>query len=517
MTPCACRSNALIIGSELDKTVTDAQITNAPRTLDSLGLEPLRRTAGTPELTGVVVDSRQVRAGVLFAALPGVNAHGARFAAAAIAAGAVAILTDEEGFAQARPDDGAVWLVADDARAALSQVAARWFGAQPDVMVAVTGTNGKTSVASFTRQLWAAMGLRAVNFGTTGVEGAVNAALSHTTPEPVILHGLLADLAAQGVTHGAMEASSHGLAQRRLDGVKLRAAGFTHLSRDHLDYHATVPEYEAAKGLLFDRVLASDGTAVINLDTDAGQRMIARAKSAGRQVLTVGRDPVADLRLLSTTFEASGQRVSFAYQDAEYAASLELIGSFQAENALLAAGLAVASGAVATDVFAALESLKPVAGRMQFAAHSQTGGAIYVDYSHTPDSVAIALAALRPHVAGRLVCIVGAGGDRDPGKRPLMGQAAAQNADAVIVTDDNPRSEDPATIRAAVLAGAPDAQEIGDRAAAIAAGIAMLGPDDTLLIAGKGHETGQTIGDQVLPFNDVEVARLAASKTGGPL
>ena len=491
--------------------MTDAQNPSLPRTLASLGLEELRRTAGAPDLHGLVVDSRAVRAGVLFAALPGVNAHGARFAAAAIAAGAVAILTDEAGFAHAQPDDGAVWLVAPDARAALSEVAARWFASQPDAMVAVTGTNGKTSVASFTRQLWSAMGLRAVNFGTTGVEGAVNAPLSHTTPEPVTLHALLADLAAQGVTHGAMEASSHGLAQRRLDGVRLRAAGFTHLSRDHLDYHDTVAEYEAAKGLLFDRVLSVDGTAVINLDTDEGQRMIARAQAAGRAVMTVGRDAVADLRLLATEFEASGQKVSFEYQGVQYSASLQLIGSFQAENALLAAGLALACGGAAADLFAALQALQPVAGRMQLAAHAPSGGAVYVDYSHTPDSVATALAALRPHVAGKLVCIVGAGGDRDPGKRPLMGQAATQHADAVIVTDDNPRSENPATIRKAVLAGAPDALELGDRAEAIAAGIAMLGPEDTLLIAGKGHETGQIVGDKILPFNDVEVAQAAVA------
>lgn len=493
----------------MDDSVTEAP-NMTPRSLDSLGLTDLRRGSGSPQITGLAVDSRDVRPGVLFAALPGVNAHGARFASDALAAGAVAILTDEDGYAHATPDDGAVWLVAQDARAALSGVAARWYGAQPETMVAVTGTNGKTSVASFTRQLWSAMGLRAVNFGTTGVEGAVSAPLSHTTPEPVTLHRLLADLAGRGVTHGAMEASSHGLAQRRLDGVRLRAAAFTHLSRDHLDYHATVADYEAAKGLLFDRVLPEGATAVINLDTDAGERMIARATGAGRKVLTVGRTSTADLRLCGTTFEASGQRVTFTYAGAEHTASLRLIGSFQAENALLAAGLALACGGAAPDVFAALEVLESVAGRMQLAAHATSGGAIYVDYSHTPDSIATALRALRPHVEGKLICILGAGGDRDPGKRSLMGEAATQAADVVIVTDDNPRSEDPAAIRAAVMAGAPGAREIGDRAQAIAAGVAMLGPHDTLLIAGKGHETGQIVGDKTLPFNDVEVARRSA-------
>ena len=488
----------------------DADVTRpSPRKLSTLHPDLVRHGEGDPTVTGLAVDSRAVRAGDLFAALPGVNAHGARFAARAIEAGAVAVLSDPAGHAEFG-DDRAVWLVADDARAALSALAAQWYDAQPEVMVAVTGTNGKTSVSSFTRQLWQAMELRAVNFGTTGVEGAVAAPLSHTTPEPVTLHALLADLAEQGVTHAAMEASSHGLAQRRLDGVRLRAAGFTHLSRDHLDYHATFEDYEAAKALLFTRVLPRDGVAVINIDTEAGQRMAARAEEAGRDLLTVGQGEAADLRLISARFEASGQVMRYAWHGAEGEATLALIGAFQAENALLAAGLAIAAGGAPEAVLAALPSLGAVAGRMQLAARAPTGGAVYVDYSHTPDSVATALRALRPHVGGRLVCIVGAGGDRDPGKRPLMGQAAVENADAVIVTDDNPRSEDPATIRAAVLGGAPGAREIGDRAEAIAAGIAMLGAQDVLLIAGKGHETGQIVGDRVLPFDDVEVARRAA-------
>nr|WP_316015531.1 UDP-N-acetylmuramoyl-L-alanyl-D-glutamate--2,6-diaminopimelate ligase [Roseobacter sp. HKCCA0434] len=481
-----------------------------------MGLDRLRRSGpeGPVVLTDLAVDSRKVGAGTLFAALPGTKVHGVRFAETAIAAGAAAILTDEEGFAQA--DEGsrarAVWLVAEDVRATLAHAAAAWFDAQPDTMVAVTGTNGKTSVSSFTRQLWQVAGLSAVNFGTTGVEGAVSAPLTHTTPEPVELHGLLADLADRGVTHAAMEASSHGLAQRRLDGVRLKAAGFTHLTRDHLDYHDTVEEYEAAKALLFTRVLPEGAVAVVNLDTQAGRRMAALAEGAGRKVFGVGEAEDAKLRLVSARFTGEGQRITWEYDGESHAASVPLIGAFQAENALLAAGLAVAAGAEPGAIFAAMNGLRPVAGRMELVARSRSGGAVYVDYSHTPDSVETALKALRPHVAGRLICIVGAGGDRDAGKRPLMGQAAAENADAVIVTDDNPRSEDPATIRAAVLKGAPGAREIGDRAEAIAAGVAELGPDDVLLIAGKGHETGQIVGDRVLPFSDAEVARAAVAR-----
>ena len=492
----------------MDGTVTGAQGNLDERTLGELGLSELIVSGGDVRVRALSVDSRAVAAGTLFCALPGTLAHGARFAAQAIADGAVAVLTDAEGYARHGVDTPeATWLVAEDPRAALAKLAADWYGAQPETMIAVTGTNGKTSVSTFVRQLWAAMGLRAVNFGTTGVEGAVRAPLSHTTPEPITLHALLADLAARDVTHAAMEASSHGLAQRRLDGVRLQAAGFTHLSRDHLDYHATFEAYEAAKALLFTRVLKTGATAVINLDTDAGRRMAALARDGGRAVLGVGRAEDAALRLFETAYTAQGQRLRYAWGGVEREVALDLIGAFQAENALLAAGLCIAAGAEAEAVFDVLGQLAPVAGRMQLAATMPRGAGVYVDYSHTPDSVETALRALRPHVAGRLVCIVGAGGDRDAGKRPLMGRAAAENADAVIVTDDNPRSEDPATIRAAVLEGAPGAREIGDRAEAIAAGIAMLEAGDVLLIAGKGHETGQIVGDRVLPFDDVEVAR----------
>jgi len=348
--------------------------------------------------------------------------------------------------------------------------------------VAVTGTNGKTSVASFTRQIWETQGLRAVNFGTTGVEGAVSRALSHTTPEPITLHRLLAGLEGEGVTHAAMEASSHGLAQFRLDGVQLRAAGFTNLTRDHLDYHADFEEYFEAKAGLFGRVLASDGVAVINVDDPMGGAMAARAAARGQRVIRVGEAAEADLQINAHRFDATGQEVRFTFEGQTHMARLDLIGGFQAANALMAAGLAVACGADATAVFAALPALATVRGRMQRAAVRDNGAAIYVDYAHTPGALETALAAMRPHVMGRLLVVFGAGGDRDPGKRAMMGEAAAKGADVVFVTDDNPRTEDPALIRAAIMSAAPEANEIGDRAQAILTAVDALQPGDTLCL-----------------------------------
>ncbi|RED12249.1 UDP-N-acetylmuramoyl-L-alanyl-D-glutamate--2,6-diaminopimelate ligase [Pontivivens insulae] len=481
-------------------------------------LDAVVNLADDHQIAGLTPDSRAVEADFLFAALPGVNAHGITFIGKALQQGASVVLTDAEGFARAAQDNlhsRCGWLVSDDPRAVLAHIAAGFFGVQPETVVAVTGTNGKTSVATFTRQLWRAMGLAGVNFGTAGVEGQVNAPLSHTTPEPVELHRLLASLAEQGVTHAAMEASSHGLAQRRLDGVTLAAAGFTHLTRDHLDYHETPEAYEAAKALLFNRVLTMGAPAVVNIDTEVGCRMADVARGAGHPVFSVGQSEGADLRILSVRYATTGQRVTFRHEDREYGAELSLIGAFQVENAMLAAGLAVAAGAEPTRVFAALPQLSPVSGRMELAAQRRRGGEIYVDYSHTPDSIETALTAIRPHVSGKLIAIVGAGGDRDKGKRPLMGKAAREGADAVIVTDDNPRSEDPATIRAEVLAGAPDAQEIGDRAEAIRAGASMLGKGDVLLICGKGHETGQMIVGTLHPFDDRIEARKAVEALDG--
>ena len=470
------------------------------------------------DITGLAVDSREVKDGFLFAALPGTRVHGGEFIQYALRMGAAAILTDAEGARIAADDlslSDASLIVAEDPRQTLAYAAALWFGAQPEVMVAVTGTNGKTSVASFTRQIWAALGFDAINIGTTGVEGAWETPLAHTTPEPITLHRVLAGAEAAGITHAAMEASSHGLAQRRLDGVRLVAAGFTNLSQDHLDYHADFEEYFQAKAGLFARVLPEDGVAVINIDDAKGPDMAAVAHTRGQEVLTVGRKDGADLHILNRAFNPTGQTLRFDWHGSVFQVDMNLIGGFQADNVLVAAGLAIAAGADPGRVFETLPQMKTVRGRMQLAATRANGAAVFVDYAHTPDAVATALSALRPHVLGRLIAIVGAGGDRDATKRPLMGRAAAENADLVIVTDDNPRSEEPAAIRAAVMEGCPEATEVGDRAEAILRGVDALGPGDALLICGKGHETGQIVGDDVFPFDDSEQASVAVAALDG--
>ncbi len=486
------------------------------KSLSQLGLTA--KGGRTAAITGLAVDSREVKDGFLFAALPGTRVHGAEFIQYALRMGAVAVLTDAQGaeIAQdALTAHDAVLIVAEDPRQTLAYTAALWFGAQPETMVAVTGTNGKTSVASFTRQIWMALGFDAVNLGTTGIEGAYELPLVHTTPEPITLHRALAEIEAAGVTHAAMEASSHGLAQRRMDGVRIAAAGFTNFSQDHLDYHATFEEYFAAKAGLFDRVLPDDGVAVINMDDPRGPDMAEIVQTRGQELIRVGRSPGCDLHLQGQRFEATGQELRFAWHDRVHQMRLNLIGGFQAENLLVAAGLVIAAGADPARVFETLPSMKTVRGRMQLAATRANGAAVFVDYAHTPDAVATALKALRPHVLGRLVAIVGAGGDRDPSKRPLMGHAAADNADIVFVTDDNPRSEDPATIRAAVMQGCPDATNVADRAEAILRGVDALGPGDALLISGKGHETGQIVGDDVFPFDDCEQASVAVAALDG--
>ncbi|MEP1766353.1 MAG: UDP-N-acetylmuramoyl-L-alanyl-D-glutamate--2,6-diaminopimelate ligase [Sulfitobacter sp.] len=493
-------------------------MTTRPDTsLNSLGLMAVG--GENPALSGIEVDSRRVGEGTLFAAMPGSVVHGASFVEAALAQGAAAILTDAEG-AELAGDAiraaGAALVLSEQPREALARAAALWFGPQPKTMIAVTGTNGKTSVSTFVRQIWIEMGLAAINLGTTGVEGAWTAPLAHTTPEPITLHRALADAAQNGITHGAMEASSHGLDQRRLDGVTLKAAGFTNFTQDHLDYHETFDAYFDAKAGLFARVLPDDGSAVINMDDPRGVDMAAIAAARGCNVITVGRDG-GDLHLTGQRFDATGQDLRFEWRGKAHQKRLNLIGGFQADNVLLAAALVIACGAEPAAVFDTIPHLTTVRGRMQLAATRDNGAAVFVDYAHTPDAVETALAAMRPHVMGRLVAIVGAGGDRDTAKRPLMGAAAAANADVVYVTDDNPRSEDPALIRAAVMGGCPDATEVGDRAEAILRATDILEAGDALLIAGKGHETGQSIGDDVLPFDDVEHASVAVAALDGRL
>lgn len=463
-------------------------------------------------VTGLSVDSRSVKPGHLFAALPGTRLHGGEFIQYALRMGAAAVLTDRAGAALAAAElaaSDAALILAEDPRMALAFCAALWYGAQPATLVAVTGTNGKTSVASFTRQIWAQMGLEAANMGTTGVEGAFSAALGHTTPEPITLHRTLADMADAGVTHAAMEASSHGLAQRRLDGVRLAAAAFTNFSQDHLDYHADFDEYFDAKAGLFDRVLSEDGVAVINMDDPRGADMAEIAIDRGQAVLTVGHDQRCDLRLLSQRFDDRGQDLRFEWDGRPHQVSLPLIGGFQGMNVLVALGLVLATGGDDQSAIRALPHLTGVRGRMELAATRSNGAPVFVDYAHTPDALHTALTALRPHVMGRLIVVFGAGGDRDRGKRPLMGKAAADAADLLYVTDDNPRSEDPAEIRAAILAACPQATEVPDRAEAILRAVDALQPGDALLIAGKGHETGQIVGDTVYPFDDVEQASVA--------
>ena len=470
-----------------------------------------------PAITGLAVDSREVKEGFLFAALPGTRVHGGTFIQFALRMGAAAILTDAAGAKIAEQElaaSDAALVIAEDPRQALAYTAALYFGKQPGIMAAVTGTNGKTSVATFLRMIWQELGLEAVNLGTTGVEGDFTAPLNHTTPEPITLHRTLAAAAEAGIGFAAMEASSHGLAQCRLDGVQLKAAGFTNFTQDHLDYHETFEEYFNAKAGLFGRVLPEDGTAVINVDDPRGLDMAIIAGGRGQGVITVGKAE-ADIALMAQRFDATGQDIRFTFRGKAYQQRLNLLGGFQAENVLLASGLAIACGAEPERVFEVLNELKGVRGRMQLAATRENGAAVFVDYAHTPDAVATALQAMRPHVMGRLLVIVGAGGDRDAAKRPLMGQAAAQNADVVYVTDDNPRTEDPATIRAAVMEGAPEATEVDDRAKAILLAVDALGPGDTLLIAGKGHETGQIVGDDVLPFDDCEQASVAVAALDG--
>lgn len=487
-------------------------MTERPKTLSDLGLTA--RAGRDPRLAGITLDSRKVEPGYLFAAMPGSTVHGAAYIAKALELGASAILTDAKGAAlasEALANAHVALVVATEPREALARAAALWFGVQPATMVAVTGTNGKTSVATFARQIWMALGFAAINIGTTGVEGAWTAPSSHTTPDPITLHRMLALAAADGVTHAAMEASSHGLDQRRLDGVRLKAAGFTNFTQDHLDYHHTFEAYFEAKAALFDRVLPEDGVAVINMNDPRGIDMANIAVARGQSLISVGHGAGADLRILAQRFDATGQDVRLEWKGTAFQVRLNLIGGFQAENVALAAALVIGAGAPPRDVFHVLAQLTGVRGRMQLAGTRKNGASVYVDYAHTPDAIATALRAMRPHVLGRLIVVFGAGGDRDTTKRPLMGKAARENADILYVTDDNPRSEDPASIRAAIMAACPEANEVGDRAEAILLGVDALQPGDALLVAGKGHETGQVINNDVYPFDDVEQASIAVA------
>ncbi len=460
-----------------------------------------------PEITGLTADSREVSPGFLFAALSGSAHDGAEYIPMAEKAGAVAVL--------ARPGASTqVSLISDpEPRRRLAQMAARFYPRQPDIVVGITGTNGKTSTARFCEQIWKHLGFKSGSLGTLGASATnFKRELGHTTPHAVMLHETLDEMTQAGVTHLAMEVSSHGLAQYRADGVRLSAAAFTNITQDHLDFHTDFESYRQAKLRLFTELLPRDGVAVINADGQGANRAMNEVMARDLKMLTVGAAG-KDLRLLGTIAHSDGIEIKVEAGAREYLLNLPLIGAFQVENALVAAGLVNASGVSFADVLPKLEMLQGVPGRMEHVT-DVNGGAIYVDYAHTPDAVAIALKAMRPHLTGKLIVIIGAGGDRDQSKRPLMGGAASANADMVIVSDDNPRTEDPALIRQQVLEGCPGAKEIGDRAQAIAMGIAMIEPGDVLFIAGKGHEQGQIVGGVTLPFDDVQVARAQAAQWG---
>lgn len=455
---------------------------------------------------GVAVDSRAVNPGDVFFALAGTRTDGARFIDQAIAAGAVAVV----GERQPEGEDRVAFVTVSNARRALAVAAARAYPRQPTTIAAVTGTSGKTSVAAFTRQIWQNLGHAAASLGTIGIVAPNRSVYgSLTTPDPVALHRALDELAGEGVTHLALEASSHGLDQHRLDGVRVAAGAFTNLSRDHMDYHPTVAHYLAAKLRLFTDLVVDGGVAVIAADHAESQQVIDAARKRGLRIFTVGRAGEG-IRLLDAAIDGFAQVLTLEYEGRRRKIRLPLVGDFQIENALVAAGLVLVTGGDAERVFAALEKLEGAPGRLDLVGEHD-GAPVFVDYAHKPDALAKALEALRPYAKRRLVVVFGAGGDRDAGKRPLMGAIAAEKADMVIVTDDNPRSEDPAAIRAAILAEAKGATEIADRAEAIRFAIAGLDPGDALLIAGKGHETGQIVGDKVLPFSDHDAA-IAALK-----
>jgi UDP-N-acetylmuramoyl-L-alanyl-D-glutamate--2,6-diaminopimelate ligase len=468
---------------------------------------------GTLPVSGISADSRAVKPGFLFAAVPGAKADGLAFLPQAIAAGAAAVMAERAPSAPL-PDHVAVVNV-PNVRRALALAAAKFYPRQPATIAAVTGTSGKTSVAAFTRQIWKALGHAAASIGTIGVvtpAGEVYGAL--TTPDPVELHCIVDRIAGEGITHLALEASSHGLDQHRLDGLRVGIAGFTNISRDHLDYHGTLEAYLRAKLILFRDLVAVDGAAVIAVDHAFATEVVDAARGRGLRVIEVGR-AARGIRLIDCAIEGFSQVLTIEHDGMRHQVRLPLVGAFQVENALVAAGLAIAGGGEAAAVFAALAELVGAKGRLELVGH-KSGAPIFVDYAHKPDALAKALDALRPYVRGKLVVVFGAGGDRDAGKRPLMGAIAAEKADRVIVTDDNPRSEDPGTIRAAILGGAPDAEEIGDRNEAIHRAVAGLETGDVLLVAGKGHETGQIIGQKTVPFSDHEAVREALAARGRP-
>jgi len=459
------------------------------------------------EIAGLTADSRAVRPGYLFAALQGIATHGREFVAQARANGAAAVLSAGDLGA----DPGVPHLIADNPRRAFALAAARFIPRRPETLVAVTGTNGKSSTVDFLRQIWASAGKRAASLGTLGAIGPSGVIdLGHTTPDPAAVHATLSRLADDGVTHCAMEASSHGLEQHRIDGLSFAAGAFTNLTQDHLDYHGDMDKYRAAKMKLW-ALVRDGGLAVINADAAESQTFEQGARARGLKIVLCGwRAPrEGALKIVEIQPRPNAQLMTLRWEGEEYDVEVPLIGEFQAINAVTSATLALALGEAPESVWAGMSKLKPVRGRMEHVGQSKSGGHVFVDYAHTPDGLDVLLRAARPHAPGRIIAVFGCGGDRDADKRPKMGAIAARHADVVIVTDDNPRGEDPAAIRAQILKAAPSAIEIGDRAQAIREAVSMLQPGDALLIAGKGHETGQIVKGVVHPFSDQEVARAA--------
>ena len=475
-------------------------------------LLPNAGKAGDEIVTGFALDHRKVAPGTIFGAFQGARVNGEDYIEAAIAAGANAIVARPEASVK-----GVLHVADANPRRAFAALAARYFAPFPATTVAITGTNGKTSTAELARQLWQAAGHRAASIGTLGVTTGYDSVSPRdgtgglTTPDVVTFLATMAGLAREGISHTAFEASSHGLDQYRTEGLPVTAAACTNLSRDHLDYHGTMEAYFAAKTRLMSDVVDAGGHAVIWADDgDWSARMIAAARQRGLTLLTVG-ETGETLKLIKRTPTALGQDLVIEAGGQTYKIALPLIGAYQAANALVSAGLVIATGGDIKQTLGNLARVSGVRGRLERAVITRSGAAVYVDYAHTPDAIIAACAALRPHVTGRLIIVFGAGGDRDAGKRPLMGEAAAAHADVVVVTDDNPRSENPAAIRASILSATPGGQEIADRRRAIAAAITMALAGDIVLIAGKGHEQGQTVGDRVLPFDDVTVARECAA------
>lgn len=458
------------------------------------------------EITGLTADSRAVKSGFLFAALPGTQVDGAEYIDDAIKAGAVAILCRPDA---AGHNDNIVWIKDQIPARLFAHIAAGYFHNQPETVVAVTGTNGKTSVASFAMQIWKYMGYKAGMVGTLGIKApGMDRQTGMTTPDPVTLQKALSDLCDAGVDHVVFEASSHGLAQYRLDGVNVSVAAFTNLTRDHFDYHGGEENYYYAKARLFGEVMKPGGVAVLNADSPVVMEIADICWARGHRVITVGHHS-GEIRLLRQRTSETGQEITINYKSEIYDLTLPLTGSFQAMNALMAVGLIIGSGGDVAQAFKALSYLKAVPGRMEQAGRHPSGARVYVDYAHTPDALETVLKAIRPHARQKLSVVFGCGGDRDAGKRKIMGEIAARLADRVYVTDDNPRSEEAAPIRAQVLAGCPKAIEIGDRADAIKAAVAALEKGDILLVTGKGHEQGQIIGDTVRPFDDRSEIRSA--------